>query len=248
MLNESDVPLGCMSGADSPDPSDVDEIEGEESMDVESLGGIGRMFGAVISRFAHIPIPTQISPEVIRAAKEICLSGALDGTGAADDRLCDLVWGWEFEGKVERQAACFFRVTVDARQAENGLLISCRSYSKGKFKLLTFDHNGEVVHHEDSCRSTAIGVSGRSEATLYFTRFETYRLGDSVPDALKEDDVPSVLGKLENFMPSRLSIQKGQHLICVYGDNFIGMTVYSCIICIVVIINIRLQAKHLSPS
>ena len=113
-------------------------------------------------------------------------------------------------------------MTVDERQASNGILISCRSYSKGKFKLLVFDPSGEVVHHEDSARSTAVGASGRSEATFYFTPFDTYRLGDPVPEALKEEDLPPVLGKLENFHPSRLSIQKGQHLICVYGDNFIG--------------------------
>lgn len=97
----ADVPLGCLAGNDGLSPShspSPEEEGGEESMDVESLGGIGRMFGAMISRFGHIPIPTQIAPEVLRQAKDICASGALDGTGAADDRLCDLVWGWEFEG------------------------------------------------------------------------------------------------------------------------------------------------------
>lgn len=226
---ETGIPLGCMAGNDGMDraspcqsPDLEEDPEGEQSMDVESLGGIGRMFGAVISRFAHIPIPTQISQDVIRTAKDIASSGALDGIGAADERLCDLVWGWEFEGKVERQSACFFRMTVDDRQAANGILISCRSYSKGKFKLLLFDSNGDVVHHEDSCKSTAVGANGRCESTLYFTQFETYRLGNLVPEALKEDDVPTVLGKLENFHQNRLHIEKGQHLLCVYGDNFIG--------------------------
>lgn len=103
---QTDVPLGCLAGNDglSPPRSPAPEEEGEEeSMDVESLGGIGRMFGAMISRFGHIPIPTQIGPEVLRQAKDICSSGALDGTGAADDRLCDLVWGWEFEGRFPPQ-------------------------------------------------------------------------------------------------------------------------------------------------
>lgn len=157
---------------------------------------------------------------MLQQAKDICLSGALDGIGAADDRLCDLVWGWEFEGKVERQAACFFRVTVDERQASNGLLISCRSYNKGKFKLLIFDSNGTIVHHEDSSRSRS---GTRTEATLYFTNFETFHLGDPVPEALREEDAPAVFEKLGNFAPCRLRIQKGQHLICVYGDNFIGL-------------------------
>ena len=111
---------------------------------------------------------------------------------------------------------------MDERQATNGILVSCRSYSKGKFKLLLFDSKGEVVHHEDSCTSSLRGANNRSEATLHFTPFKTYRLGEAVPEALKEDDFPAVFEKLENFSTSQLPIQKGQHLICVYGDNFIG--------------------------
>ena len=100
------VPLGCHTGLDNPAPLPPFPLQGEEveeeeegSVDVESLGGFGRMFGAVISRFGHIPIPTQISTAVLQQAKDICMSGAIDGTGAGDERLCDLVWGWEFEGQ-----------------------------------------------------------------------------------------------------------------------------------------------------
>lgn len=203
------------------------EGDGETSsneVDVESLGGIGRMFGAMISRFGHIPIPTQISSEVLYAAKSLCQGGCLDGGGAADERVVDLVWGWEFEGRVERQAASFFRITADERQAANGLVVNCRSANKGKFKLLTFDREGSIMHQEDS----SISRDGTtSEATLYFTNFETFFLGAPTPDALVEENSPAVFGKLEQFRSSRLSIHKGQHLICVYGDNFIGKTFYN---------------------
>jgi hypothetical protein len=201
--------------------------ENEDSsneVDVESLGGIGRMFGAMISRFGHIPIPTQISPEVLQAAKALCQGGCLDGAGAADERVVDLVWGWEFEGRVERQAASFFRITVDERQAANGLVVNCRSSNKGKFKLLTFDREGSIMHQEDSAQSRD---GTRSEATLYFTNFETFFLDPPTPEALIEENSPPVFGKLEQFRSSRLSISKGQHLICVYGDNFIGKTFYN---------------------
>ena len=42
-----------------------------ESVDVTSLGGIGRVFGAMISRLG-VPIATQIAPEIIEAAHNIC--------------------------------------------------------------------------------------------------------------------------------------------------------------------------------
>lgn len=161
---------------------------------------------------------------------------------------CILVPTLASSGKVERQAACFFRVTVDERQAANGLLVSCRSYSKGKFKILLFDHTGEVLHHEESYRSNVRGAGGRSEATLYFTPFETYRLGEAVPEALREEDVPPVLGQLENFHKSRLPIQQGQHLICIYGDNFIGEYKYKILIVIFFILLACSNAYMFHPS
>lgn len=42
-----------------------------ESVDVSTLGGIGRVFGAMISRFG-IPIPTQISQDILSTAQTIC--------------------------------------------------------------------------------------------------------------------------------------------------------------------------------
>lgn len=198
--------------------------EDENSVDVDSLGGIGRIFGAVFSRFGHIPFPTQVSQEVLVRAKDICESEALSGSGAPDDRLMDLVWGWEFEGRVDRQTAAFFRMTVDERQAKNGVVVSCRSSNKGKFKLLVFDHQGNVVHHEDSRQSILGGIT---ESTLYFTSFDMYHLGQPLPDALKEENIPDVFGALDDYRPCKLNIQKGQHLICVYGDNFLGKTFFS---------------------
>lgn len=42
-----------------------------ESVDVSTLGGIGRVFGAMISRLG-IPIPTQISQDILTTAQTIC--------------------------------------------------------------------------------------------------------------------------------------------------------------------------------
>ena len=50
-----------------------DSISSEQpnSMDVSNLGGIGRVFGAVISRLG-VPIPTQINQDTLDIAQEIC--------------------------------------------------------------------------------------------------------------------------------------------------------------------------------
>jgi DnaJ-class molecular chaperone len=42
----------------------------QETVDVSTLGGIGRVFGAMISRF--VPIPTQISQDILLNAQQIC--------------------------------------------------------------------------------------------------------------------------------------------------------------------------------
>jgi hypothetical protein len=52
--------------------------EGEEysGLDVQNLGGIGRVFGAMISRFG-VPLPTQVSHETLQTAAHICRSAVL---------------------------------------------------------------------------------------------------------------------------------------------------------------------------
>jgi hypothetical protein len=42
-----------------------------DSVDVSSLGGLSRVFGAVINKLG-IPIPTQLSADIIQTAQEIC--------------------------------------------------------------------------------------------------------------------------------------------------------------------------------
>lgn len=55
---------------------DLDGIiyfDGEEysGLDVKRLGGIGRVIGAMITRFG-VPLPTQVSQEVLQTATAIC--------------------------------------------------------------------------------------------------------------------------------------------------------------------------------
>jgi hypothetical protein len=105
--------------------------EDTEGVDVSALGGLGRVFGAVVSRLGGFPIPTQISAEVIDSAKAICANGGIEGGGPpVDPRVSDLVWGWGVDAKVDRQAATYYRLTVEERHVDNGFMVICRSPSK----------------------------------------------------------------------------------------------------------------------
>mmetsp|Transcript_15081 Transcript_15081/g.24989 ORF Transcript_15081/g.24989 Transcript_15081/m.24989 type:complete len:434 (-) Transcript_15081:797-2098(-) len=202
----------------------IEEGEEYDGLDVQSLGGIGRVFGAMISRFG-VPLQTTICQDTLKTAEEICSNGGLLGGGSClDERVDDLVWGWSLEGRVDRQAAKFYRISVDQQHVDNGFIIFCRSLS-GKFKLVLFDAEGSVLHVEESLKSRD---KSQTETALYFTSaFDTYHLGPPVPNVVREQDIPSVFSTLSSFSKSNLSITAGQFLLCVYGDNFIGRTNYS---------------------
>eukprot|EP01036_Dinobryon_divergens_P049870 gene49870-66804_t len=95
-------------------PSEHHPEEAPDSMDVSHLGGIGRVFGAVISRLG-VPIQTQIAHDVVQIAQDICRKGTVtDGESQPiDPRVSDFYWGWGIESRVDRQAGTFFRLNVE---------------------------------------------------------------------------------------------------------------------------------------
>lgn len=143
-----------------------------------------------------------------------------------DPRVSDLAWGWPTEGKVDRQAATYYRLSVDSRQVENGFVILCRSPSKGKFKLILFDTAGSVLYQEESVKTR--DKHGIPQAALYFTNFDAFRLGEPTLTAY-EKDMPPMFAKLDGFSSAKKHIPAGQYLLCVYGDNFLGKTAFNII-------------------
>lgn len=196
-----------------------------DSGDVTSLGGIGRVFGAVISRLG-IPINTTISQDIILTAQTICKHGGIEGGGPPiDPRVSDLPWGWAAEGKVDRSIGAYYRLTVDPQHAEAGFIIHVRSVTKGKFKLILFDKEGVVLHQEESLKERDLPYT---QSTLFFTNFDTYSLPEN---AIVSGDksLPNVFHRLESYTYSKKRISPAQYLLCVYGDNFIGKTSFSII-------------------
>ncbi len=137
--------------------------------------------------------------------------------------MIDLPWGWGAENKVDRQAAIYFRLTVDVANSEKGFVVDCRSSNKGKFKLIMFDKDGNVLHQEDAVRGKSQNFT---HATFFFTTFNTYRLDDI---SSTDKTLPPVFQRLESFVLSRKTIDPGQYLVCIYGDNFIGKTNFNII-------------------
>jgi curved DNA-binding protein CbpA len=206
-------------------PSETTTAEGT------SLTGIGRVFGAVISRLG-IPINTQISPDIMATAQSICRNGGIEGGGPPlDPRVSDLPWGWAAEAKVDRQTAVYYRLTADPQHTDLGFIVHGRSASKGKFKMIIFDKDGTVLHQIDSFKDRDASYT---QATFFFTTFDTYHLPDShlhhnISEKDKEKSFPSVFSRLEMFSHSKKKIVSGQYLLCIYGDNLFGKTSFSII-------------------
>jgi hypothetical protein len=151
-------------------------------------------------------------------------NGGIEGGGPPlDPRVIDLPWGWGAENKVERQTAAYYRLTVDVTNSEKGFVINCRSANKGKFKLIMFDKEGHVLHQEEAMKEK---TKSYTHATLFFTKFDTYRLDES---SSADKTLPPVFQRLDSFILNRKAVDPGQYLICVYGDNFIGKTNFSIV-------------------
>ena len=115
---------------------------------------------------------------VVLQVQSICKSGDLDTSGAAlDERVSDLVWGWQVDAKVDRHAPTFYRLTVDNRHAEDGFLLLCKSANKDRFKIGIFDcSSGEVVYSENSIVTKVSQIFGNvSHTSAFFTRFKAFK-------------------------------------------------------------------------
>lgn len=161
---------------------------------------------------------------------DIVRNGGIEGGGPPlDPRVTDLAWGWPVEGKAERQAGVFYRLTVDAAHREAGFFLHARSANKDKFKLIIFDKNGTLLFSEDCHRGKTY-----SFASLFFTSFDTYSLPDLniSPSSLSTSSgttspafatsIPLVLTRLEELRLGSKTLEEGQYLVCIYGENFMS--------------------------
>ena len=196
--------------------TDVEDIG--STLNVEELGTMGRIFGALISK-AGIPLPTEITQKVLTAAQHLA-KGSTSVPGFEIPPVQSLEWGQTVSGSVERQCAQFFKLTVTELDLKQGVIINCFSNGGDKFKVVFFDTDGAVKLLEES----QIKRKKTTEANLIFVPFDRYNMSEGLtPHALMkklDEDIPPVFMSLDMFEKETRSMLPGEHLFCVYGDNW----------------------------
>lgn len=193
------------------------------TINVEDLGTVGRLFGALISK-AGIPVPTEITQKVLTAAQHLG-AGKTEVPGFDMPQVEDLLWGQTVTGTVERQAAHFYRITVTESDLKAGIIISCKSAGKDKFKTVFFDNQGHVTMVEESQQNKRA-----SESNLYVVPYGRYNLMETMPLSMMkhlEEDVPPVFMILDTYDKDIKNLLPGTHLFCVYGDNWFQSVRYT---------------------
>uniref|UniRef100_A0A914XR76 J domain-containing protein n=1 Tax=Plectus sambesii TaxID=2011161 RepID=A0A914XR76_9BILA len=183
-----------------------------EGIDISEMGGVGRVFGALFSKLG-VPIPTQIVPRVLGQARDLSEGKTTDVVAK------ELRPGQVIDGCIAKQEPAFFKIRIDPEQSENGVLLICRSTSMSKFKLVLFDKEGGVRKIEESARR-----KHHTSAELYFVPFDRANMSELIPLKFYMDDkeVPVEFHLLDGLEPSGATkLEPREHLICVYGDNWI---------------------------
>ncbi|KAG6391679.1 hypothetical protein SASPL_149436 [Salvia splendens] len=184
-------------------------------IDLSNLGTVNTMFAALFSKLG-VPIKTTISANV--------LEEALNGTVT----VRPLPIGTSVSGKVEKQCAHFFGVTISDEQAESGIVVRVTSAAQSKFKLLYFeqDANGGygLALQEDSEKAGKATSAG-----MYFLHFLVYRMDSTINTlAMAKDPEAAFFKRLDDLQPCEVSeLKAGTHIFAVYGDNFFKPATYT---------------------
>ncbi|XP_022980498.1 chaperone protein dnaJ 15-like [Cucurbita maxima] len=192
---------------------DVDGMDME--IDLSNLGTVNTMFAALFSKLG-VPIKTTISASV--------LEEALNGTVT----IKPLPLGTSVSGKVEKQCAHFFGVTINDQQASAGIVVRVTSTAQSKLKLLYFeqDANGGygLALQEDSEKTGKFTSVG-----MYFLHFQVYRMDSTMNAvAMTKDPEAAFFKRLEGLQPCEVSeLKAGTHIFAVYGDNFFKPATYT---------------------
>lgn len=192
------------------------ESEGiDMEIDLSNLGTVNTMFAALFSKLG-VPIKTTVSASV--------LEEALNGTVT----VRPLPLGTSVSGKVEKQCAHFFGVTINEQQAEAGIVVRVTSTAQSKFKLLYFEHEANggygLALQEDSEKTGKVTSAG-----MYFLHFQVYRMDTTVNAlAIAKDPEAAFFKRLEGLQPCEVSeLKAGTHIFAVYGDNFFKTATYT---------------------
>ncbi|CAL9040011.1 unnamed protein product [Musa banksii] len=200
------------------DTAGFEALENENmdmEIDLSNLGTVNTMFAALFSKLG-VPIKTTIAANV--------LEEALNGTVT----VRPLPLGTSSNGKVEKQCAHFFSITINDHQAQAGVVIRVISASQSKFKLLYFEqepNGGYGLALQEDSEKTGKATS----AGMYFLHFQVYRMDSTVNAlAMAKDPEAAFFKRLEGLQPCEVSeLKPGTHIFAVYGDNFFKPATYT---------------------
>ncbi|CAL9150173.1 unnamed protein product [Musa hybrid cultivar] len=200
------------------DTAGFEALENENmdmEIDLSNLGTVNTMFAALFSKLG-VPIKTTIAANV--------LEEALNGTVT----VRPLPLGTSSNGKVDKQCAHFFSITINDHQAQAGVVIRVISAAQSKFKLLYFEqepNGGYGLALQEDSEKTGKATS----AGMYFLHFQVYRMDSTVNAlAMAKDPEAAFFKRLEGLQPCEVSeLKPGTHIFAVYGDNFFKPASYT---------------------
>ncbi|CAM9165558.1 unnamed protein product [Ectocarpus sp. 6 AP-2014] len=191
-------------------------------MDMEGIGSMGRVVGALIGKLG-VPIQTSIAQSSLSEAYELCQNSGLN---ERNPRLLPMECGVEYKGTVEKQQSVFFMIHVTKDMARDGLVLRCTSTNKSRFKLVLFDNAGKARYQEES--SSTSNNEGFTMCSLFFAPYEVSNVADTINIAgLKGEEVPPIFHRLDLFQVTSRQLEEGDHLVGVYGDNWLRAASFS---------------------
>ena len=204
-----------LNGLEGLEEVDLSKVE----IDISSLGTMGNVVASLFSQLGVLNVKSRVSQSV------------LDSAGSRDLKTTELKFNDPISSTVRKNSAHFYKVQVTREDVESGFCVFCKSPSS-RFKVLLF-HKGESRGEEVSDikiqeDSTLLGKQG-NVAGIFFFDFPTYSLGQPPSTiATAKDPEAALFRRLETLEPrDTCSIQPGEHVFAVYGDNFLKSSTYT---------------------
>nr|ACO12081.1 Chaperone protein dnaJ 15 [Lepeophtheirus salmonis] len=202
----------------------VDELENQTVVNINELGTMSKMFFGFLNR-GGLKVETQISPKVLSQAHHIA-NGKKKIDGEDLPSVQDVSYATEYKIMIQSQTAKFYRINITRDDLDHGVIIRCISKHSDKFKVIFFDEKGEISMFKESEY-----VTQGSEGNFFFFPFRNYHLKTEHHNLTKEKDIPIAFSLLESFYSNYESILPGNHLFCVYQNNWLmsGNCILSCL-------------------
>nr|ACO11610.1 Chaperone protein dnaJ 39 [Caligus rogercresseyi] len=185
------------------------ELKDNFVVNVGELGTLARFTFGFFNK-CGIHVETEIPAKITCKAQQI----AKNESGPDDSLPTIIQFGRRYIYSEESQKEHFFTLEVTQESLNSGIVVSCRSDTKDKFKAVFFDADGFVSMTEESRVNDK-----RSEANFFFLPHPTYGM-DTSSSLTRKVDEPPLFSMLKDYRKNIHSISPGKHLLCLYNNNW----------------------------